>query len=180
MTKHTEIQWFVSGLECVKFLEESGCLTPEKLQDSGLLSSSRLPSSGPSPVVKLPRELLPFFRMSGSLGSSHSMVGPAMDGEVQRCSRYTIPPPSLPDPPRLSQLHRHTPTLNFHPPELHLSTTWLLAGQTATPQPAAVHQKSVTRLLRAAEYQDTTGNIPVLRLARLSRYGAGFFFFMYV
>lgn len=97
--RHTEIQWFVSGLECVELLEERGChslgLTPEKLQDSGLLSSSRLPSSGPSPVVKLPRELLPFFRMSGSLGSSHSMVGPAMDGEVQRCSRYDPPPPSL-------------------------------------------------------------------------------------
>ena len=171
--KHTEIQWF---------LEERGRhslgLTPEKLQDSGLLSSSRLPSSGPSPVVKLPRELLPFFRMSGSLGSSHSMVGPAMDGEVQSCSRYN-PLPSLPDPPRLSQLHRRTPTLNFHLPKQHLSTTWLLAGQTATPQPAAVDQKSVTQLLRPAEYQDTAGSVPVLRLARRSRVGAGFFFFFF-
>lgn len=73
-------------------------LTPEKLQDSGVLSSSRLPSSGPSPVVKLPRELLPFFRMSGSLGSSHSMVGPAAEGERTEADSEVLMvlcPPSL-------------------------------------------------------------------------------------
>ena len=55
-------------------------LTPEKLQDSGLLSSRRPPSSGPSPVMKLLRELLPFFSTSGTLGSNHSMVGPVVEG----------------------------------------------------------------------------------------------------
>lgn len=55
-------------------------LTLEKLQDSELLSSRRPPSRGPSPAAKLPSELPPFFSRSGSLGSSHSMVGPAMDG----------------------------------------------------------------------------------------------------
>lgn len=92
----------VSRIDLSCYSWESRChcfgLTPEKLQDSGLLSSRRLPSSGPSPVVKLPRELLPFFRMSGSLGSNHSMVGPAMDGERTAAGlevlKYCPPPPS--------------------------------------------------------------------------------------
>lgn len=50
-------------------------LTPEKLQGSVALSSRRLPSSGPPSVLKLSKGP-PFFRMSGSLGSSHSIVGP--------------------------------------------------------------------------------------------------------
>lgn len=56
-------------------------LTTEKLENSVLFRSRRVPSNAPSSVVKLPREPLPFFRRSGSLGSSHSIVGPAMDRE---------------------------------------------------------------------------------------------------
>lgn len=140
-------------------------LTPEKLQDSGVLSSRWPPSSGPSPVVKLPRELLPFFRMSGSLGSSHSMVGPAVEGECTDAGSEVLmvlsPPPSQ-DP---LQLCKHTQSSSFVLPFItqHPTTAWLLTGQTAT---AVLDQRSVTQPHRRAAYQDTsappTGNILLL------------------
>lgn len=88
-------------------------LTLEKLQDSELLSSRQLPSSGPSPVVKLPSELLPFFRMSGSLGSSHSMVGPAMGGEHAggRFTRAVVLPQGFTC--TCTHTHTRTATLTF-------------------------------------------------------------------
>lgn len=132
-------------------------LTPEKLQDSGLLSSS-LPPSGPSPVVKLPRELLPFFRMSGSLGSSHSMVGPAVDGECTEAgSGVLMVPPSPPTPTHTLLSSTLSPPFATQHPH---TTAWLLAGHTAVAQTAARDQKTVTRPLL---YQDTlappTGSI---------------------
>ena len=151
----------VGDLSCL--LGERGChfigLTPEKLQDSGLLSSSRLPSNAPSPVVKLPREPLPFFRMSGSLGSSHSMVGPAEDGECTVAGSVVLmvlppPPPSQGCPTltasdslsplhTLTHMHIHTCSSTLClPVATQLRTNaWLLTGQMNTPQTAALDQE---------------------------------------
>lgn len=123
-----------TDLSC--FQGECGCLTPEKLQDSGLLSSRWLPSNGPSPVAKLPSELLPFFRMSGSLGSSHSMVGPAMDGERTATGLEVLtvlsPPPSQVHQ-TLTAAHTRSSTLGQPFATQHLTTAWLLTGQMAIP-----------------------------------------------
>lgn len=128
-------------------------LTPEKVENSALFRSRRVPSNAPSSVVKLPREPLPFFRRSGSLGSSHSIVGPAMDREhtaalleVLRNSPATL---------RRTLSHPWVCTQpSIHPKSL--TNTRLVGGQMAILQPAALKCNLTPPAIRVSGYSVST------------------------
>lgn len=131
--------WINSGCFCA--------LTPEKLENSVLFSSRRFPSNGPSSVVKLPREPPPFFRRSGNLGSSHSMVGPAMEGEhtAARLQVLGNSPATLLKPPGhpwvCSQPSIHPPTISC-----------LVAFQMVILQPAALECNPTPFTIKVSGY----------------------------
>lgn len=66
-----------------------GFITPATSQESISAGSTAVPCVLPLSLVMLAR-VPPFFRVSGSLGSSHSMVGPA--GQMEPCSKLLMSP----------------------------------------------------------------------------------------